>query len=119
MDTIIHLGMSALSNSPTIKVETALKAIELKNKLTDGKHAGLTNYGLDQLRELEQAKFNAIVEVVMQYIPDDKHDELEAAIAKAEREFYHARAPELVEEYERAVEEGMEDIVVSDEGTQF
>ncbi|MMZ43586.1 hypothetical protein D1872_51460 [compost metagenome] len=119
LDTVIHLGMSALSQSPTIKVETALKAIELKNKLTDGKHAGLTNYGLDQLRELEQAKFNAMIEVVLKYVPEDKHEELDAAIAAAERQFYHDRAPELVEEYEKAVQEGMEEIIVSDEETQF
>lgn len=119
LDTIIHLGMGALHNSPTIKIETALKAIELKNKLTDGKHAGLTNYGLDQLKELEQRKFNAIVAVVMQYIPEDKHDELEAAIAAAERQFYHDKAPDLLEEYDRAVQEGMEDVVVSDEDSQF
>lgn len=110
LDNIIHLGMAALSTSPTIKIETALKAIELKNKLTEGKHAGLTGYGLDQLRELEQAKFNAIVNVVLTYLPEDKHEELEAAIAKAEREFYHTRAPELVEEYEKAVQEGLEEI---------
>lgn len=110
LDTIIHMSMAALQASPTIKIETALKAIELKNKLTEGKHAGLTNYGLDQLRELEQAKFNAIVSVVLEYLPEDKHEELEAAIAKAERDFYHSRAPELVEEYEKAVQEGLEDI---------
>jgi len=119
LDSIIHLGMSAISNSPTIKIETALKAIELKNKLTDGKHAGLTGYGLDQLRELEQAKFNAVMEVVLKYVPEEHHEELEAALATAERNFYHERAPELLEEYEQAVQEGMEDIVVSDEGTQF
>lgn len=123
LDSVIHLAMNALSNSPTIKIETALKAIELKNKLTEGKHAGLTGYGLDQLRELEQAKFNAMVEVVMKYVPEDKHEELEAAIAAAERQFYHDRAPELLEEYEKAVQEGMvadpDDTIVSDEGTQF
>ncbi|MNH25730.1 hypothetical protein D3C79_857470 [compost metagenome] len=127
LDTVIHLAMSALQNNPTIKLETALKAIELKNKLTEGKHAGLTNYGLDQLRELEQAKFNAMVQVVMQYVPEDKHEELESAIAQAERNFYSERAPELLEEYEQAVQEGMQelnpdDVIVSDDGpdnTQF
>jgi oligoribonuclease (3'-5' exoribonuclease) len=120
LDTIIDLGMNALSQSPTIKIETALKAIELKNKLTDGKHAGLTGYGLDQLRELEQAKFNAMIEVVLKYVPEDKHEELDAAIAAAERQFYHDRAPELLEEYEKAVQEGMKeinpnDVIVEDE----
>jgi len=119
LDTIIHLAANALSQQPIIKIDTALKAIELKNKLTEGKHAGLTNYGLDQLRELEQAKFNAIVSVVLKYLPEDKHEELETAIATAEREFYHSRAPELVQEYEEAVQAGMDDVVVSDEDTRF
>lgn len=110
LDSIIHLGMNALYSMPSIKVETALKAIELKNKLTDGKHAGLTNYGLDQLRELEQAKFDAMIQVVMQYIPEDKIEELEAAVSKAERDFYVERAPELVEEYDRATQEQLDDI---------
>jgi hypothetical protein len=108
--------MNALSSNPNIKIETALKAIELKNKLTDGKHAGLTGYGLDQLKELETAKFNAIVSVVMKYIPEDKLEEVEEAIATAERMFYTERAPELVEEYDRAVQAGMSDIIVSDDG---
>ncbi len=122
LDHIIHLGMGALANNPTIKIETAMKAIELKNKLTDGKHAGLTGYGLDQLRELEGAKFNAMLEVVMKYVPEDKHEELEAAIQQAERSFYAERAPELVEDYDRAVEEGMRelneggDTIVSNDG---
>lgn len=121
LDSVIHLAMNALTNNPTIKIETALKAIELKNKLTDGKHAGLTNYGLDQLRELEQAKFNAMIQIVLKYVPEDKHEELESAIATAERNFYSERAPELLEEYEKAVQEGMEsanpdDVIVSDDG---
>lgn len=122
LDMILHMGMANLENLSvaSVKVETMLKAIEIKNKLTEGKHAGLTNYGLDQLRELEQAKFNAIISVVTKYIPEDKHEELEMAIAQAERDFYHKRAPELVDEYERATEEqlseigGDDDIIVSD-----
>lgn len=110
LDTIIHLAMSALNSNPTVKIETALKAIEIKNKITEGKHAGLTGYGLDQLRELEQAKFNAIVKVVLEYLPAERHEELEVAIAAAERDFYHSRAPELVEEYERATEEQLEEL---------
>ncbi len=118
LDQIIHLGAAALSQSPTIKLESVMRAIELKNKLTEGKHAGLTGHGLDQLRELEQAKFNALVGVVMQYVPEDKHEELESAIAAAERQFYQDRAPDLVEEYDRAVQEGLDDlnddVIVSD-----
>jgi hypothetical protein len=120
LDGIIQLGFNALTNSPTVKLQDAMKAIELKQKLTGGSHGGLTNYGLDQLRELEQAKFGAIVEVVLQYLPEDKHEELQEAIATAERSFYQDKAPHLLEEYENAMEEELseltkpEDTVVSD-----
>ena len=122
LDMLIHMGMSTLESLPNgaIKIDTVLKAIEIKNKLTEGKHAGLTGYGLDQLRELEQAKFNSMVAVVLQYLPEDKHEELEQAIAQAERDFYRTRAPELIDDYERATEEqlaemgGDDDIIVSD-----
>lgn len=120
LDGIIQLGFNALHNNPTVKLQDAMRAIELKNKLTDGRHQGLTGFGLDQLRELETAKFNAIVEVVKQYIPEDKLSELDDAIANAERNFYSTQAPDLLEEYERAMQEELDnqlsqdDIVVSD-----
>jgi hypothetical protein len=121
LDAIVQMGYNALTNSPTIKIQDALRAIELKNKLTQGQHAGLTNYGLDQLRELEQAKFSAIVNVVLQYLPEEKHDELQEAIALAERTFYEEQAPEYLEEYERTLEEQLQEnpsnTIVSD--TQF
>lgn len=121
LDAIVQRGYDALTSNPTIKIQDALRAIELKNKLTQGQHNGLTNYGLDQLRELEQAKFQAIVNVVLQYLPEDKHDELQEAISVAEREFYETQAPEYLEEYERSLEEQLAEdpsnTVVSD--TQF
>ena len=121
LDAIVQRGYDALTSSPTIKIQDALRAIELKNKLTQGQHAGLTGYGLDQLRDLEQAKFQSIVDVVLKYLPEDKHDELQEAIATAERNFYETQAPEYLEEYERSLEEQLQEdpmsTVVSD--TQF
>ena len=120
LDGIIQLGFNALAHSPTIRLQDAMKAIELKNKLTGGGHGGLTNYGLDQLRELEQAKFSAILEVVLSYLPEDKHEEVYQAMAKAEHEFYEERAPQFLEEYEKTVQEELaamrdnDDIIVSD-----
>lgn len=120
LDMLIHLGMNAVSLDPNIKVETALKAIELKNKLTDGKHGGLTGYGLDQLRDLERKKFDAMVQVVLKYIPEDRIEELQEALEAAERDFYAEAAPELLEEYEQTVQDEMaematgEDCVVAD-----
>lgn len=118
LDAIVQRGYDALMQNPVMKVQDALRAIELKNKLTNGSHAGLTSYGLDQLRELEQAKFNAVLTIVQQYIPEDKLEELQQAIEDAERTFYENSAPEFLEEYERSLEEqygSPESTVVSDE----
>jgi len=109
LDAIIQRGFMALNASPTIKIQDALRAIELKNKLTNGSHAGLTGYGLDHLREVEQQKFNAVIEVVMKYLPEDKIDELQEAMAEAERQYYQDNAPELLEEYEKTMEEAFKD----------
>jgi hypothetical protein len=119
LDGIIQLGFNALTQSPTVKLQDAMRAIELKHKLTGGNHGGFTSYGLDQLRELEKSKFDAMVEVVMKYVPDEVIPELEEAIANAERNFYETKAPDMLEEYDKATEQELrgDDVVVSD--TQF
>lgn len=109
LDMIIQKGYNSLLASPEIKVADAMKAIEMKNKLTQGAHGGLTGFGLDQLRELEQAKFDAIIQVVMKYLPEDKIEELQEAVSEAERVFYEQQAPEYAEEYEKAIQEGIEE----------
>lgn len=108
LDAIVQRGFNALTQNPTVKLQDAMRAIELKNKLTGGAHGGLTNYGLDQLRAIETAKFQAMVEVVMDYIPEDKHPELEQAIQQAERKYYEEHAPDLLEEYEKSLQEELE-----------
>ena len=120
LDAIIQRGYDALTQNPTVKLQDAMRAMELKTKLTGGSHGGLTNFGLDQLRAVEQAKFQAMVEVVLKYIPEDKHEELQEAISTAEREYYENHAPDLLEEYEKSLQEEIDNVngpIVSD--TQF
>lgn len=110
LDFIIHSGYSQLlDGKQTITMQDAMRAVDLKNKITEGKHAGLTGHGLDQLRELEQAKFNGIIKIVQKYLPEEVHEELIEEIGKAERQFYEERAPELVEEYEQAIQEELDE----------
>jgi len=108
LDAIVQRGFNALTQSPTVKIQDALRAIELKQKLTGGSHGGLTNYGLDQLRAVETAKFQAMVEVVMKYVPEDKHVELQEAIAVAERTYYENEAPELLDEYDKSLQDDID-----------
>lgn len=121
LDAIVQRGFDALTQNPVVRLQDAMRAIELKQKLTGGSHGGLTSYGLDQLRGIEQAKFQAMVEVVMNYIPEDKVEELEEAIATAERTYYEEYAPDLLEEYEKSLQDEIDldsqNTIVSD--TQF
>jgi hypothetical protein len=110
LDAIIQRGFDALTSNPSIKLVDALRAIELKNKITGGNHSGLTAYGLDHIRELEQAKFQAIVGIVIQYLPEDKVEELQLAIEQAERKFYEDKAPDLLQEYEKAKQDELNNV---------
>lgn len=103
LDLIIQKGYEQiLSNKTTIKLSEVIKAIEMKQKITEGLHGGLTNWGLQQVQALEQAKFMAVLEVVKRYLPQDRIEELEQDVAEAEVEFYRVQAPEYLEEYERS-----------------
>ena len=104
LDNIIQKGYEAMKLNPTIQLRDAMRAIELKNKITGGKHGGLTPDGLNELRELEERKVEAILKIVCSYLPEDKQEELQLSIEQAEREFYQEHAPHLVPEYEKALE---------------
>lgn len=119
LDGIIQLGFNGLKDMPTIRMGDAMKAIELKNKITGGAHGGLTNFGLEQLRELEQAKFESILGVVLQYLPEDKHEEVYEAMAEAEHRFYVEQAPDFLDDYEAKVQQEMDDLKVKQPPTEF
>lgn len=114
LDTIIQIGFSNVLETRMVDIKDAMKAIELKDKITGGEHAGLTGYGLQQLRELEEAKFTAIVRVVMKYLPEDKLEEIQEAIEVAERQFYEEFAPEYLDDYDMEMRKRLEEGATGD-----
>lgn len=103
LDAIVQIGFDNLKQMASVSPKDMLRAIELKDKITGGSMGGLTLYGLDQLRELEEKKFGAILEVVMKYLPEDKIEEIQEAIEVAERDFYQCYAPEFLEDYDSQI----------------
>lgn len=103
LDAIVQIGFDNLKTIGNITPKDMLRAIELKDKITGGSMGGLTLYGIDQLRELEEKKFGAILQVVMKYLPEDKLEEIQEAIEIAEREFYRDYAPEYLEQYDEQI----------------
>ena len=115
LDLIIQKGYATVLSSPEIKLSDINKAIELKNKLTAGSHGGLTNFGLDELRAVESRKMDAIIQVVLKYIPEDKVEELQEAVAEAERKYYQEEAPEYLDAYEQSIEEQVKELQINDD----
>lgn len=102
LDTIISRGWDTLQDNEdkAVSIGIMLQAIKMKNDLTDGSHAFLTNYGMEQLKEVERNKYDLIIDVLMQYIPEDRHDEVRAHIEQVEDEYY--QTTDFYEEYLRA-----------------
>lgn len=102
LDVIIQRGYQTIKefDDRPIPPSLLMRAIELKNKLTEGSHNNMTAYGIDYLKQMEQAKFQAILSVVLEFIPEERREEAITAIDKAEDEFY--RGTEYYEEYLKA-----------------
>ena len=99
LDKIIEGGYNTLlewADRP-ISPKTMMDAISLKNRLTDGNHGFLTNYGMEQLRAIEKNKYELIIEHLISYIPEDKKQEAVDQIAVIENEYY--MGTEYYEEY--------------------
>lgn len=106
LDTIIDAGYKRLtdiiatSGDTPISLSTVMTAISLKNKLTDGAHGFLTEYGMKQLRELEKNKYELLMETLLSYIPEEKKQQAIQELETVEDKYY--QETEYYEEYLRA-----------------
>lgn len=110
LDLIIQGGYNTLQEwaDRPIAPKTMMDAIKLKNELTDGNHGFLTNYGMEQLRAIEQNKYELIINHLVTYIPEDKRVEALEKIDDIEDEYY--QSTDYYEEYLRAKELSEEEI---------
>lgn len=115
LDAVIQKGFAILQTPVTdLKTNDVLKAIELKNKLTQGSHGGLTGYGIEQIRTLENNKMNVIIQTISEYLDDDQMAELEVRLEQVERDYYETYAPEMLAELEKDISEQMVDMNTRD-----
>lgn len=102
LNRIINMGYESLDkyeNKP-MPVSILLQAIKLKHELTDGYYTGLTEYGIQQLQELERRKYDMLFDLMYKYVPDDKKEIVKKEIDLAEDDFY--KHTDYYEEYLRA-----------------
>lgn len=104
LDKIIQGGYNTLlewADRP-IAPKTMMDAIKLKYELTDGNHGFLTNYGMEELRSVEQNKYELLMQHLISYIPEDKRQEAIDRLEVLEDEYYQ-RTP-YYEEYINALD---------------
>ncbi|MNW28139.1 hypothetical protein D3C74_49530 [compost metagenome] len=104
LDMVIQKGMNALNVMEYIKPEIAIKAIEMKNKITGGSHQGFTTYGLEEIRLREAARENAVMVILLEFVPEEQHDAVIARMEQATRDYYAGIG--LGEAYEETLKEG-------------
>ena len=109
LDMIVQRGYELLKKNPDTEIapRDMMAAIKLKNELTDGNHGFLTNFGMEHLRDIENAKYSLIIEHLLSYIPEDKKAEAIERIADIEDNYY--QTTDYYEEYLRASGELSED----------
>lgn len=88
LDEIISKGMKGLKSFDVVDTPLALKAVELRAKITGNQLNGLSLAGLREIKVRMMAKESALTEIIMKYVPEEKHDQLFADLDEAERLFY-------------------------------
>lgn len=103
LDVLISQGYETLIKAPgdiVVGPNTLMKAIQLKAELTEGNHGFLTEYGLQELRELEAQKYSLILRHLLKYVPEKELPQVMSEIDDIEEDFY--RGTDYYADYLRA-----------------
>jgi len=90
LDEVIQKGFDTLSKMDVISPVTAIKAMEMKHKLTNGSAGGYTHYGLEEIKLREAGREQAIVAAILQFVPMEQHDAVIELMETATREYYES-----------------------------
>ena len=88
LDEVIQKGYRGLQYVETVPMADAFKAAELKHKFTDGKDEGFSTIGLNQILLGFQMRTDTMLEVMAEFIPQEKHEEIFELIDKRLDEAY-------------------------------
>lgn len=90
LDEVIQKGFVTLANIQEINPATAIAAIQLKHKITNGSHGGYTVYGIEEIKLREAARENAITAVLLEFIPEEKHAAAIERMEQVTKEYYES-----------------------------
>jgi hypothetical protein len=99
LEEVIAKGRKGLQYFEVVDTPLAMKAVEMKAKITNNELRGLSLAGLREIRLRQAAREAALQEVMEEYIPEDKVEEALDRMVEAEEEFF--RNLDLTEEDRR------------------
>lgn len=88
LDEVIQKGYQGLQYVETVPMADAFKAAELKHKFTDGRDEGFSSIGLSQILTDFNIRTDTMLEVMAEYIPQEKHEEIFELIDQRIDEMY-------------------------------
>ncbi|AII27957.1 hypothetical protein LD13_gp056 [Bacillus phage Bobb] len=88
LDELIRKGFKGVKHFDVVDAPLALKALELKAKITNNQLGGMSIAGLREIRLRQHAKESAFMEVIMKYVPEAQQDQLLIDLEEAEKQFY-------------------------------
>ena len=88
LDDVIQKMANGLVYTDVIEVPLGIRAIEAKAKITNNAMGGLSLIGLREVKLRASAKTEAMLAVILHYIPEDQHNEVLEAIEIKEQEYY-------------------------------
>lgn len=104
LDMVIQSGSDQLKtlikeNDYLITIDNVFKAIELKDKLTDGALAGLTQFGIKNLQEITEQKYMQLLQSMFKYVPDNEKQKVLSELEVVEEDYY--KGTDYYEDYLR------------------
>lgn len=88
LDMIISKGAKGLEFVETLDPALMIRAMETKDKITGNQLKGMTFIGLRELMIKQQAQDTAMSEVLLEFIPEEKHEEVLERMEELQNEFY-------------------------------
>lgn len=87
LELIMKKGLDSLQQADYVDITVLIKTIAEYNKLNTG-NGGLTQAGLQEMRLTQLAYESAIMDVMMKFIPAEKHNEALEYMKDAEDKYY-------------------------------
>lgn len=88
LDMIISKGAKGLEFVETLDPALMIRAMETKDKITGNQLKGMSFIGLRELQLKQTAQDTAMSEVLLEFIPEEKHEEVLQRLEDLQNEFY-------------------------------